>query len=254
MGSIKHRWPAMIWFSSPQPTTASNDFPAGTAFNSLDIASGDFTLAGNGLQLGNSFTVGQNAAGVCALPIAVSGQITVEVDSSTPLVISGVVSGQGSLVKTGSGSLTLSGPNVYGGPTTITTGTLQVGAATTNGPVAGDIVGSAAVAIGNASDQTNGGGRFANDRTMTTLTPQERFQLRRFHDQHGFQVSSSFTVLRIRYCHRVYVRRLVLPRRRANQRWVDDWVGTFRLTPWPLGPAGQSIFYFRGDERLRLRH
>jgi len=46
---------------------------------------------------------------------------------STAGVISGVISGNGSLTKSGSGTLTLSGANTYIGTTTISAGTLALG-------------------------------------------------------------------------------------------------------------------------------
>jgi uncharacterized protein (TIGR03790 family) len=72
-------------------------------------------------------------------PLAISGPGTfVNVTSGTDqLTISGGISGAGAITKTGDGALVLTGSNTYGGTTTISAGTLQVGPGGTlgTGPV-----------------------------------------------------------------------------------------------------------------------
>ena len=53
--------------------------------------------------------------------------------------LSGVVTGTGSLVKAGSGTLTLSGANSYAGGTTVTGGTLQLGTLASTGSIIGTV-------------------------------------------------------------------------------------------------------------------
>ncbi|WP_174247511.1 autotransporter-associated beta strand repeat-containing protein, partial [Methylocapsa sp. S129] len=62
--------------------------------------------------------------------------------------VSGSISGAGgSLVKVGSGTLTLSGANTYSGGTTITAGLLQIGAGGTSGSIVGAVADNAILAF-----------------------------------------------------------------------------------------------------------
>lgn len=56
------------------------------------------------------------------------------------LLLSNVIDGIGTLVKTGAGALTLTGTNTYAGGTTISAGTLQLGGGGTSGSIAGDVL------------------------------------------------------------------------------------------------------------------
>ncbi len=76
-----------------------------------------------------------------AISLCYSGA-TIEVDSNT-LTLSGVVSGNCSLAKTGSGTLTLSGINTYNG-TTISDGTLKAGSANALGAATSVLASTAA--------------------------------------------------------------------------------------------------------------
>ena len=62
--------------------------------------------------------------------------------------VSGVISGtSGSLVKTGSGALTLTGANTYTGGTTIANGTLQLGNSAAAGSILGDVIDNGVLAF-----------------------------------------------------------------------------------------------------------
>jgi autotransporter-associated beta strand protein len=83
-----------------------------------------FTATGTGvLQItGSTFT--------SAKPVTLNGTGTFELDNTDSGSLSGNISGAGGLMKTGSGSLTLTGSNGYQGVTTVSGGTLTAGTVT----------------------------------------------------------------------------------------------------------------------------
>ncbi|WLS10540.1 autotransporter outer membrane beta-barrel domain-containing protein (plasmid) [Shinella sumterensis] len=74
--------------------------------------------------------------------------------------IAPVMTGPGSLTKDGLGTLTLTGANTYGGGTTITAGTLQLGNGGTTGSIQGNVANSGILAF-NRSDVVTFGGTVA---------------------------------------------------------------------------------------------
>ena len=80
------------------------------------------------------------------------GANVLTVGGSGPVVLSGVVSGTGSLEKQDGGTLTLSGANTYGGTTRINGGTLQVGAGGTTGTLGGGAITDNGVLLISRSD------------------------------------------------------------------------------------------------------
>lgn len=85
---------------------------------------GNTTISTGTLTIGAAGTMG---GGTYAGTIADSG--TFNYSSSTAQTLSGVISGSGSLIQNGPGTLTLSAANTYTGPTTVNAGTLDVSAA-----------------------------------------------------------------------------------------------------------------------------
>jgi filamentous hemagglutinin family protein len=76
--------------------------------------------------------------------------------------------GSVALTKTGSGTLTLSGANTYGGGTTISAGTLQVGAGGTSGSIGGNVTNNATLAF-NRSDALSYAGVISGTGAVTKL-------------------------------------------------------------------------------------
>ena len=60
--------------------------------------------------------------------------------SDAGLILSGVISGTGTLVQIGTGTSILTGANTYSGGTTISAGTLQLGNAGITGSIMGNVV------------------------------------------------------------------------------------------------------------------
>ena len=94
---------------------------------------GTTTVSWGTLQLGAGSTTGSVAGNIVNNALLIFYR-------SDALTYAGVISGSGTFTKAGSGTLTLSGANTYTGGTTISDGTLQLGAGGTTGWVAGDIV------------------------------------------------------------------------------------------------------------------
>ncbi len=94
------------------------------------------------------------------------------------LTLSGVLGGTGELEKTGAGTLILTGAGTYGGGTTISAGTLQLGDGGTSGTITGDIVNNATLAVNRSDALTLGGvisgtGMFSQIGTGTTALTAE---------------------------------------------------------------------------------
>ena len=68
-----------------------------------------------------------------------------------------MISGTGTVTKSGAGTLTLTGNNIYAGGTTINTGTLSLGNGGTTGSVDGNIVDNAALVFNRSNALTYSG-------------------------------------------------------------------------------------------------
>jgi fibronectin-binding autotransporter adhesin len=138
----------------------------GTATNTINSA----------IALSNDINVRNNATGVLNLTgaLATNGH-TLTIDGTGPATnLTGVVSGNGALIKNDSGTATLSGANTYSGGTTLNNGTLNANHATALGS-AGVTLAGGTLASTNGSTVANtlaltGSAGLANITTSGTLT------------------------------------------------------------------------------------
>ncbi|GGC14127.1 hypothetical protein GCM10007205_23700 [Oxalicibacterium flavum] len=137
--------------------------------------SGSTTVSGGTLQAGAANVFGDSSATVNAgatldlnnfdqtlASLAGSGNVILgsaqlATGNNTSTNFSGSIAGTGGLTKTGSGVLTLSGANTYGGDTIISNSTLQIGDGGTTGSVTGNIVNDAALVFNRSDDLAYGG-------------------------------------------------------------------------------------------------
>jgi autotransporter-associated beta strand protein len=128
--------------------TNSNDFAAGTSFNSIAITGGTYTLNGNAITLGAGGLSLSTSGSTINLPISLGGNQTwtangaadltmagnVNLNGFTlilsiggnPSTLSGVISGAGAITKSGAGTIAFIASNSYSGITTINQGYLIV--------------------------------------------------------------------------------------------------------------------------------
>ena len=142
------------------------------------------TINAGTLQLGDG--VSRNGSVASNIVIATNAKLIFANPNTQTYggVISGAISGSGSLTKSGAGTLILTGANTYTGVTTISAGTLQLGdGASSNGSVAGYIVDNANLVFANPNDQTYSG-RISGIGTVTkigagtlTLTNADTFEV-----------------------------------------------------------------------------
>jgi autotransporter-associated beta strand protein len=141
----------LVFLSGASRLSSTNDFAPGTDFNSITFAGGGYTLGGNAIALdagiqdianadptGNTVNLSfkLNADGFVASTYAnanlfLSGGIdngghNLIAYGSGNINISGIISGDGGLIKSGPGNLLIGRANTYAGPTTLYDGTTQL--------------------------------------------------------------------------------------------------------------------------------
>ncbi len=116
----------------------TNDFATDTGFNSITLPGSNYFLAGNRLGLFADLSAGQSSGeNIVNIPLRLitrqglvasidtnGRELTLASDGELP--VSGVISGTGSVVKSGNGSVALSRANTYTGTTEILAGTLKI--------------------------------------------------------------------------------------------------------------------------------
>ncbi|RVA24790.1 hypothetical protein EN935_25480, partial [Mesorhizobium sp. M7D.F.Ca.US.004.03.1.1] len=125
-------------------TNVSGGVLSVAADNNLGDAAGGLTLSGGTLRNTAAFSSARDVT-----LLAAGGTF----DTAANLTLSGVISGAGSLAKTGSGTLTLTGTNSYGGNTLVDAGTLIGNAAS----IRGDIGNAGTVVFDQAADASFAG-------------------------------------------------------------------------------------------------
>jgi autotransporter-associated beta strand protein len=154
--------------------TGTNSYSGGTTVTGgtlLFASDASLGAAGSGIALNNGAvgTVPRMPAQTINRPVTITNSGGFRVDNSNPLTWSGVIGGNGQLVKSGDSTMTLSGANTYAGGTMVTGGFLRftndanLGAAGTGITLNGGSVGTttdtpAATSIGRSIDLAGNGG------------------------------------------------------------------------------------------------
>lgn len=142
-------------------TILAGGFLAVSADASLGALSGNLTFQGGGLATTTSFSSARN------VNLGTGGGV-IETAAETALTLSGTVSGLGALVKSGTGTLILTGTNTYSGGTLIAEGTLQIGDGGTSGSIIGNVVNNGALVFAR-SDTYAFPGTITGEGTVTFL-------------------------------------------------------------------------------------
>jgi autotransporter-associated beta strand protein len=141
-------------------TTYSGDFydngnwsfvksgPGTLVLNNLLSVNGSVTVSGGVLQAGNGGTTG--AIGLSATNIVDNGVLVF--DRSNLSNYSRVISGTGSVVQAGTGTVSLIAADTYSGGTTINAGALTIGSGGTAGSILGNVVDNAALVFNRSND------------------------------------------------------------------------------------------------------
>ena len=143
--------PAVLTFKNTGTSAISNDVTGLTASRIMFAEDAvNYTIGGNSINLKSDLINNSTQNQTLSLPIVLDGQLNVN-SKNNSLELSGIVSGTGSLLKTGTSALIMSGANTYSGNTIIrgTTGyrwgstdgiqVLGIGTGTSGIPTAGPL-------------------------------------------------------------------------------------------------------------------
>jgi autotransporter-associated beta strand protein len=152
-------WPATANWSN---NVAANGIGATAYFNMLTLTANVTVTLDGGRKIGNLFFDDQNAIKHgWTLNTGAGDPLTLAVSNGAPVIsnnvsttIGAVLAGMSGLIKTGSGTLTLSATNIFTGTTTISAGTLQLGdGVNNNGSVSGAIINNGTLVVANPNAQ-----------------------------------------------------------------------------------------------------
>jgi autotransporter-associated beta strand protein/T5SS/PEP-CTERM-associated repeat protein len=135
------------------------------------IVGANLTKGGNGIIQLNAGGTLQIGAGGDSGNLSVgnlSNNGTLAFNRRTNSTYSDIISGTGAVTKSGNGTLTLNGANTYTGTTTISAGTLQIGAGGTTGSLTSDITNSGLLRF-NRSDNSTYSGNISGTSAVTNL-------------------------------------------------------------------------------------
>lgn len=123
---------------------------AGTlAFSGNNTFAHDILISAGTLMVGNGGTSGSLGTG------AVVNNSALSLNRSDSHTVANAISGTGTLIKRGAGTATLTANNSYGGTTTITAGTLQIGSGSTTGSLGtGAVTNSGTLAFNRSNAMT----------------------------------------------------------------------------------------------------
>lgn len=127
--------------------TSTGDVTLATSVTSL----GAITVDAGTLRIGNGGTTGS----IAAPTIANSGIVVI--NRSDNLTIAAPISGSGTFTQAGAGTVILPADHTYTGLTTVSSGTLQIGANGTTGSIAGSILDNATVEFNRSNNFTHAG-------------------------------------------------------------------------------------------------
>ncbi len=151
-GSLQKQGAGILTLSGNNTYSGTTTISAGTlVLTGNKSGAGTTTVNGTtNLRVGNGGVTGSIAGNIV-------NNGTVSFNRSDAITYSSVISGLGVLEQLGSGILTLTGANTFSGGTTVSSGSLQIGAGGTVGSIAGDVINNAALLFNRSNNLTYAG-------------------------------------------------------------------------------------------------
>jgi autotransporter-associated beta strand protein len=115
---------AILVFNQTATGTFSHAITGSGSFTKLGVGT-LILLGGNTYSGGTTVSAGTLQGNTTSLQGAITDNATLTFDQASPGTFASAISGSGQLIKIGIGSLILTGPNIYGGGTTISAGSME---------------------------------------------------------------------------------------------------------------------------------